>query len=438
MRAADLTIPTNLSSSVAPGQEECHRDDDNNIGALGMLNTEVDGSHMPEARATEPRIHASSPEVQLLSSHISGHETGSQGDEVKPLVRASRVDHTAITSREGVDGPEGDWSAPRIEGCHDEKELRTHTDPTGIFGLDTTPLVAAAREMARVGNEAGLPSGLVHPRTHPKGPCDVDTGAVQVGMQADLSIPMDEDEEESEPPFDVLSNTNTTLVPLYQPHSYSRSLNIEQDDLIVEDIDTEFVADSAMEDAGMESCKEEASVPAETLQPFSWIPLSVSSSFHALFPGVPSTQMTAFVNTAARVLETPVLSDPYAMGSTTSEGAGIQQVASPLGIPWPFVSDETHPFPWVEDESFNEPDVIVPRLSPNSTSNVSASQTTCRSAFPLTSLPVSRAGPIPVLPSTLRRIESHKEADVDLDEGMDPNPGVAANVQHEASSRRCV
>jgi hypothetical protein len=113
---------------------------------------------------------------------------------------------------------------------------------------------------------------------------------------------MDEDEDELEPPFGVLSRTTFDPLLAYQPHSYSDSLNIEQDDLIVEDTDTKIVADSAMEDTEMESWKAEASVTTEALQPFSWMPTSVSSPLHAMFTGVSSTQLTAPVNTAMRVL----------------------------------------------------------------------------------------------------------------------------------------
>ena len=77
-----------------------------------------------------------------------------------------------------------------------------------------------------------------------------------------------------------------------------------------------------------------------------------------------------------------MLSEPYAMDSTISEGATFQQVVLLQDIPYPFISDGTRPPPSVEGELFRGPKYIVPKLS-NISSNVSASQTTDRSSFPL-------------------------------------------------------
>ena len=441
-RAADLAIPASLHSSSAavPGQE-LHRYEDNHTRELGAIHTKDDTSRSPEASATEPRSRSPSPQVRsppialpsvistplkcqpllLISgdeethtinlSHPGGSETWSQSDEGKPLPSILGAGHTVNASGDGVGGSEGvksDRSAPTTEDRNDENELRTHTNTVGLAGLDATPLIVAEGMMARVGDEARLPSRLVHPRTHIPGfPYDMDMGAGQERTQGYFSIPMDEDEDEDEPSFGVVSNTTFDPSLAYQVHSYSHGLNIEQSGLIVEDIETEFVEDSAMEDAGMESLEVEASGTTETLQHFSLMPPSVFGAFHAIFPNVPSTQMTALVNPAMYVLEPPTLSDPHATGSTIPEGAILQQVAPPQDIPYLFVSDGTHPSPSVEGELFKEQDYIVPNIS-NISSNVSASQTTSRSSFPLTFPLVSRAGRIPFSPSIRGHIEDRK------------------------------
>ena len=334
-----------------------------------------------------------------------------------------------------------DSSPLTTEGRNDENELRTHIDAVGPAGLDATPLVVTEGMVARVGDEARLPSGSVDPGTHIPGfPYDLDTKASQVGMQGGFLIPMDEDEVESESSFGILSNTTFDPLldyqPQYQPHSNSHDLNIEQDDLIVEDIEPAFVPDSAMEDAGM--WKVEASVTTATLQPFSWIPPSVSGASYSIFPHNPSTQMTAFVHPAMHVLESPMLSDPYAMCPTIPEGTILQQVAPPQDTPCHFASDGTHPSPSVERELFKGPEYIVPNLSTTSASNVSAHQITSRPWFPPTSPHVSRAGPIPAPLSTHGYTVTHTEEVVDFDEEMGPKLGVAASVQHETSPLRCV
>ena len=479
--SADLAIPAELhSSSVAVTGQELHQYEGNHMGALDALNTKGGSPRTPEASATEPRSRASSPQArsppiafpsvistpethQSLSftsgdgpahtfncrpsSHIGSIETLTRSDEEKPLI--SGADCTDNASGEGVDRSEGvkcDSSPPTTEGRHDKNELRTHTDAIGPAGLDATPLVVAEGMIARVGDEARLPSGLVHPGTHIPGfPYDLDTGASQVRMQGGFLMPMDEDEVESEPSFGVLSNTtfDPLLVnqpqphyqPHYQPHSNSHYFNIEQDDLIVEDIEPEFVADLAMEDAGM--WKAEASVTTEARQPFSWMPASVSDAFHSIFPDIPSTQMTAFVHPAMHVLEPSMLSDPYAMCPTIPEGARLQQVAPPQDTPCQFASDGTHPSPSVGSELFNGLEYIVPTLSTIYASNVSVHQTTSRPWFTPTSPHVSRAGPIPVPPSPRGYIVTHTEEVVDFDEEMGPKLGVATNVQHETSPLRC-
>ena len=380
------------------------------------------------ARTAQPSHPADAPARGL-------QETLTQSDEGESLISAPGADHTARPSEEGVDESEGvkwDRSALTTKSWNAKNELRTHTGTVGLAGLDALPLIVAEGMMAQIGDEARLPSRLVHPQTHIPGfPYDLDMGAGQEGMQGDFS--MDEDEDESEPSFGVLSNT--TFDP---SHSYRHGLNIEQGGLIVEDVETEFVADSVMEDVGMEYWKAEASVTTETLQPFSWLPPPVFGAPQAIFPNVPSTQMTTFVNPAMHVLAPPMLSEPYAMGSTVPKGGTLQQVAPLQDIPYPFVSDGTHPLRSVEGELFEGPEYIVPKLSNIPSLNVSASHTSSRSSFPLTSPTVSRAGPIPFPPFIRRHIEQRNEEGVDLDEEMDPKLGVAAGVQHEASPLRCV
>ena len=407
-----------------------------------MLSTKDVGLRMPEASVTETRFRATSPQVRSLP--IALPPVTSTPLEHQPLLCTSGdgAGHTANASEEGVDESEGvkwDGSVPTTEGRNDENGLRTHNDANVLVGLDAPPLIVAEGKMAQLGDEARLPSGLVHPQTLIPGfPYDLDMGAGQVGTQGDFTIPMDEDEDELEPSlFVVVSNTTCdppSSLAYQQPHSYSHGPNIEQGGLVVEDIEAEFAPDSAMEDAGMESWKAEASMTTETLQPFSWIPPPIFGTFHAIFPNVPPPQMTPFVNPAMRVLEPPTLSEPYAIGSTIPEGATSQQVAPPQDIPYLFVSDANHPSPSVEGELFKGPGYIVPNLS-NTSSNVSASQTINHT---FTSPTVSRAGPTPFSPSSREHIEKYKEEDVDLDEEMGPKLDVAASVQHGTSPLRCV
>ena len=138
----------------------------------------------------------------------------SQSDKGKPLLsKLGAEEHIANASENGVDGSKGvksDRSAPTTEGRDDENELRTHTDTVGLAGLDATPLIVAEGMMARV----GAPTA-----SYPGFPYDLDMGAGEEGTQGDISIPMDEDEEELQPSFGVLSNTTFDPSFAYQPHT---------------------------------------------------------------------------------------------------------------------------------------------------------------------------------------------------------------------------
>jgi len=64
-------------------------------------------------------------------------------------------------------------------------------------------------------------------------------------MQGDFSIPVVDGNK-------AKSNSNSDPLLACQSRSYGHGLNIEQDGFIVDDIETEFVTGSAMEDAGVE------------------------------------------------------------------------------------------------------------------------------------------------------------------------------------------
>ena len=100
---------------------------------------------------------------------------------------------------------------------------------------------------------AGLPFEDAPRNSYPGGQCGLDTGAGQVDMQADFTTPMNENEDEVELPFGVLSNP--TFDPLFscQLYLYGHSLGAQRDEPIVEDTSPAFAADSAMEDGGFAS-----------------------------------------------------------------------------------------------------------------------------------------------------------------------------------------
>jgi len=241
------------------------------------------------------------------------------------------------------------------------------------------------------------------------------------------------DEDESEPSDCDLSDITFDPLLAYHPHSLSLSLNIQQDDLVSEH---NGLAGLTVEDAGREAWKATASVIAtEFLQPFSWMPPSASGALHAIFPGVPSDQTAALVNDSMHVIESPVPGHPFTMDITTSGQAGLQHAGPPQDITWPFVLNGIHPLPSVEIEFSKEPEFFIPRAPPTP---VSASQATSHSTSPPTSPSASRAGPIPVSPSTCVPIEGHNGEVKDLNSEVGPEPAAAASVQHKASPLKCV
>ena len=166
-----------------------------------------------------------------------------------------------------------------------------------------------------------------------------------------------------------------------------------------------------------------------SLQPFPLLP-SVSTVSHANFAGVPSNQTTSLVNGSMH--ESPILGNPYTVDITISEGIRLQHAAPPQINAWPSVPNGTHPMPLVEVEMSKEPDPSIPRLPPIPPSNIFASLATSHSTFRPTSPSVSKAGPVPDVPSACRPTEGHKGVFRSLNREVDSNPAVAAGCQHKA------
>ena len=143
-----------------------------------------------------------------------------------------------------------------------------------------------------------------------------------------------------------LASCQTTFHPLldHQPYLYSHGLNFEEEeDLIIEDTELGFMADSIVEDAKTESRKASVSVTAtRTLQPFSWVPPSTSSAFHAMFPGASfvRTQTTSSINGSVTAFQHSTLNGPYEVDTTIPEETGMQHAAPAQDIAWPFVKME--------------------------------------------------------------------------------------------------
>ena len=369
-----------------------------------------------------------------------------------PLLAPHQIEGAVSVTRESV----GDGSgAPLIE-AHSDNGPAVYTSTTGI---GATQSIVAEREKTsvQVNTEVdGLLSGfLVGAPTdsYPRGPYDPNMEGDQVDMQVDFSISVDEDEDEAEPWFGLLSNTNTTLDPslAFQPQLYSHRPSIEQDDRIVEEIGPCFVEDSVMEEARTESWRADASVTAtQTLRRFSLVPPSVSGAVQTIFPGVPfaapaqmTAQMTVTLDTPVPVFQHHILNDPYAVDATISEETRLPQDSPPQDRPpqdiaWAFISGGVHPSAPGEVGLANEPHSVYARFSPISVPSDFASQITSHLSFPPPSLPASTVDPLPVSPSTCGHIEGHKEGVKALEEEVDPEPVVAVAVQREASSLRCV
>ena len=477
--AADLAISAVLCSSTADeaSRLDPHQHQHSGFGALGTFNSQGGGSHVSGVGVTEGRSCAPSPEVRpapikssptpdehrpfplfadgdnigrgtethndMERAFTSGLETGTQdGETIVPAPVAA--DRAANISGEGVNVFD-DWNlqydktAPLV-GRHGDKD--EHTNATG---LDATQLPLAQREVGQAGTEAAtLPFGLpvkasmhsYRSRSH-----DLDTESDLGDMQEEFSNPMDEDEDEDgvEPSFGVgsLSNTTCDRFLAWHPDLYGHSLHILQDDHVGED---NSAVDLAMEDAATEARIAIPSVTAteSSLQPFSWIPPSASSAFHASFPGVPYQQTAALVNGPTHVIESPTPGNPFAMDMTISEGGRLQHAVHPPDIAWPFVPNGTDPSPSVEVEMFKEPEHFIPKPSPTPVPSIFASQATGHLSLPPTSSPASRAGPVPASPSTCGPIGEHTDEVKGPSKAVDLGLAVVDSVQHNAPPLRCV
>ena len=471
--AADLAISENFCNSTAdePSQSSSHQYRHYDLGALGAPDSQDDGPHASGARAANPRPRPLSPEAcpakikplsapeqhrpSLASANgdgtspsvinladmeqaiISSFETETQDGE-PTLPAAATADRTADISGKGVNVSDDlnlqyDRIASLVERESDENRSHTHTNAVETSATQSPP---AQREMGQDGNEVVTPSFEV-PGTASmgsRGSHILDMEADEVGVQGGLSILMDvdeSDEDESEPRF----VSDTTFHPLLSHHRqpYSHGFNIQQDDLVDEENGS---ADLAMEDAGAETREITASLTAiNSLQPFPLLP-SVSTVAHANFAGVPFNQTTSLVNGSMH--ESPMLGNPYTLDMTISEGVRLQHAAPPQDNAWPFVPNGAHPMPLVGVEMFNEPDPFIPRLPPIPPSNIFASLATSHSTFRPTSPSVSKAGPIPAVPSACRPTEGHKGVFKSLNREVDSNPAVAAGFQHEEPPVRWV
>jgi hypothetical protein len=419
-------------------QEELERRKANLPGGLGASHSQDDNSHVFKASAAE----SPSGVPPSVSSTMEVHG---------PSVVFADSDNSTCIANLGCALPRTEgaisasWETVEEVGGASLIEARSDENGTSTTGVDATQLTMAEREMARVRvntEVARVPSWLLGEAPtdfYPRGPDDLDMEA-QVDMQVDLLIPLDEDEDESDSEFGVLSRTTFDPSLAYQPQLYSHGLNTEGDEHIIEDIGPGFVADAVMEDARTECREADGSVPApKSLQPFSWVPPSLSG----VFPGVPfaPAQMTdTFPNTSADAFQHRTLNDSYTVDTTIYEETALQQIAPPQDIAWPFVSDgfQPSPSPLVEVGLSREPQSVHAVLSDTSVLSVFAGQTTTRSYFLPLPPPVSRVDPVPVAPPAYRPIEGHKEDVMGLDGDVDAEPAFAASVQREVSPFRCV
>ena len=355
------------------------------------------------------------------------------GAEVKKVPLLAHTEGTIGAWRESADNVS---NAPQVKAHSDENEALEHTSSTGT-GVYATQSIAAEREKAGVQvniEVARPPSGFndAPADSYPRDPCDPMMEADQEDMQVDFSTPMDKDDDESDTGFGVLSNTTFHQLPPYQ---YGHGLNTEQDDPIIEGIGSGLVGDSVMEDATQEP--QNVDVPAiatRTLQPFSWVPPSTSSAFHAIFPGVPfaRTQMTPCIDESVPAFQHGTLDVPYGVEMTISEETRIQQVAPPQDVVWPFVSDVAYPSLSMEGGLAQETQFVYAKPSPTLGPIVVPSQTTSHSSFPSPSPLTSRVDPVLISSPTGRPIEVHKA------EVKDFGPAGTASVQREVPPPRCV
>jgi len=371
-----------------------------------------------------------------------GPEIKEAGIQGIPVLTSPRNEGAISASQGKVDEIRG---AALVEAHSDPDIPQIYASTTGTGVCATRSTVAEWEEAGvRVNTEATRPPSRPpvdgHTDSYPGSPYDPNMEVDQVDMQVDFSGPMDKDEDKSEASFGVLPNTTFDQLVNYsaQPLLYSHGPSTEEGDPIIKDVGPTFGADSAMEDERTEPpWKADVSVTAtETLQPFSWVPPSISDAFHATFPGVQfaRTQMTTF-NNSLPVLQYRPLSDPYTVDTTTSEDTRLWQVASPQDIPWPLVSDGVHPSPSVEVGLSKEPQPFYAKHSPTHVLSAFSRQTTSCSSFHPPSPPMSGVSPVSVFPPLFGSIEGHKEGVKAFEGDVDSESAV---VQREASPPRYV
>ena len=265
--------------------------------------------------------------IRMERAITGGLATRIQDGETTPPVPVA-TDCAAKISGEGVDVSD-DWNlqydrtAPIAEEDSDEEEPPVRFN---AIEMDATQLPLTQRVVKQVGAELATPSfGLqvnASMGSYREPPHDLDIEANPGDSQGGFSIPMDE--VELEPSFGVLPNTTFDPLPAYHPHLFDHSINNQQDDLVGEDNN---LADLAMEDVGTEAERAiRSATTTKSPKAFSWIPPSVSSAFHAIFPGVSSTHTVALAN--GSIMGSPMLSNPYSVDMTTSEGVGLQHTRS--------------------------------------------------------------------------------------------------------------
>ena len=459
-----------------PDQAELGRHEDNFFGALDVPYSQGDGLRGFNDSATESRPHTSSPKRKpalvvsspatpitkgpvLLADSVhmpceanlglveqaAIREAEEAGNQKVAILAPSRTEAAIGASQEKVDEVR---SAPLVEAHSDTNGQPENISTTGT-SVGATQSTVAEREEAkvRVNTQVASPPSRLRvesvPDSYPKCPHGPNMQVDQVDMQVDFSGPTDKDEEKSEPSFGILSNTAFDPLLAYpaQPQSYSHGPSTEEGDSIIEGTGPTFVADSVMEDARTEPWKADVSVTAaETLQPFSWVPSSISDAFRATFPGVQfaRTQMTPFFNGSLPVLQYHPLSDQYAMDTTISEDTRLWQGTPPQDIPWSLGSDGVHPSPSLEVGSPKEPQYVYAKHSSTPVLSDFASQTTSGPSLPPPSPPGSRIGPVPVLPTFCGPTDGHQGEVKYLGEEVGPEPAVVVGLQRETSLPRCV